>query len=205
MSKPAAKAQEPSMEEILASIRRIISDEGSSQGGQAATTTAAPVTELSAPVRTAPPSLAPSKPAPVLRDEPDVLELTEVVETKIPSTYRPADDTDEPEPMFREPQEMRAAPAALATRSATPVDDRLLSQNTSSAVSAAFDTLANNIFSASGDAGNMFAGPHGSLTIDEVVREMLKPMLKTWLEENLPSLVERLVRTEIERVSRGGR
>jgi cell pole-organizing protein PopZ len=34
---------------------------------------------------------------------------------------------------------------------------------------------------------------------------MLKPMLKTWLEENLPSLVERLVRAEIERVSRGGR
>jgi len=34
---------------------------------------------------------------------------------------------------------------------------------------------------------------------------MLRPMLKSWLDDNLPSLVERLVRSEIERVSRGGR
>ena len=45
----------------------------------------------------------------------------------------------------------------------------------------------------------------GSRSIEDIVREMLKPMLKTWLEDNLPSLVERLVRAEIERVSRGGR
>ena len=36
-----------------------------------------------------------------------------------------------------------------------------------------------------------------------LVREMLRPMLKVWLDDNLPSLVERLVRAEIERVSRG--
>jgi cell pole-organizing protein PopZ len=39
--------------------------------------------------------------------------------------------------------------------------------------------------------------------VDELVREMLRPMLKAWLDDNLPSLVERLVRAEIERVSRG--
>ena len=62
----------------------------------------------------------------------------------------------------------------------------------SEAVSAAFGTLANTMF-------------EGARTIEDVVREMLKPMLQTWLEDNLPSLVERLVRAEIERVSRGGR
>ena len=40
-------------------------------------------------------------------------------------------------------------------------------------------------------------------TLEDLVREMLRPMLKTWLDENLPNMVERLVRAEIERVSRG--
>ena len=40
---------------------------------------------------------------------------------------------------------------------------------------------------------------------DELVRETLRPMLKQWLDENLPAIVERLVRAEIQRVARGGR
>ena len=40
-------------------------------------------------------------------------------------------------------------------------------------------------------------------TLEDLVREMLRPMLKSWLDDNLPGLVERLVRTEIERVARG--
>ena len=40
-------------------------------------------------------------------------------------------------------------------------------------------------------------------TLEDLVREMLKPMLKSWLDDNLPNMVERLVRAEIERVSRG--
>lgn len=49
------------------------------------------------------------------------------------------------------------------------------------------------------------AATTSSETIDATVREMLRPMLKEWLDDNLPSLVERLVRAEIERVARGGR
>ncbi len=41
--------------------------------------------------------------------------------------------------------------------------------------------------------------------LDEMVREMIRPLLKAWLDDNLPVLVERLVRAEIERVARGGR
>ena len=41
--------------------------------------------------------------------------------------------------------------------------------------------------------------------IERLARESSRPMLKTWLDDNLPSMVERLVRAEIERVARGGR
>jgi uncharacterized protein len=42
-------------------------------------------------------------------------------------------------------------------------------------------------------------------SFDEIAEELLRPMLQTWLDDNLPTLVERLVREEIERVSRGTR
>ena len=46
---------------------------------------------------------------------------------------------------------------------------------------------------------------HSAEMIENLTREMLRPMLKSWLDDNLPSLVERLVRAEIQRVARGGR
>jgi cell pole-organizing protein PopZ len=42
-------------------------------------------------------------------------------------------------------------------------------------------------------------------TLEDLVKDLLRPMLKAWLDDNLPPLVERLVRAEIERVARGGR
>ena len=44
--------------------------------------------------------------------------------------------------------------------------------------------------------------PRGGRTVEELVSELLRPMLKAWLDDNLPAIVERLVRAEIERVSR---
>ncbi len=40
-------------------------------------------------------------------------------------------------------------------------------------------------------------------TLEDMMREMLRPMLKSWLDDNLPSMVERLVHDEIERLKRG--
>ena len=57
----------------------------------------------------------------------------------------------------------------------------------------AFGALANTVLS------------NNARTLEDLVKEMLKPMLKTWLDDNLPAMVERLVRAEIERVARGGR
>ncbi|MCI0735287.1 MAG: DUF2497 domain-containing protein [Beijerinckiaceae bacterium] len=42
---------------------------------------------------------------------------------------------------------------------------------------------------------------HGDVVVG-LTREMLRPMLKAWLDENLPSIVERLVSAEIERITR---
>jgi cell pole-organizing protein PopZ len=202
MSQKAAKAQEPSMEEILASIRRIISDEnGSGEPAQKP----APERPASPPLASAAKPAVPPLAAPPPPQEPDVLELTDMVETKNEPVFKPVEDPDvEFRDQLRNRQEPRQelrqepealAPSALPARGTYPtrIDEQLLSQRASEAVSAAFGTLANTMFA------------EGSRSIEDVVREMLKPMLQTWLEDNLPSLVERLVRAEIERVSRGGR
>ena len=68
---------------------------------------------------------------------------------------------------------------------------QLLSRETSAAVDSAFNTLAQTVL------------VQNARTLEDLVREMLRPMLKTWLDDNLPGMVERLVRAEIERVSRG--
>jgi cell pole-organizing protein PopZ len=234
MNQPA-KATEPSMEEILASIRRIISDDD--------TASKAPPIPPKAAVAPAPPRPAPApapKPAAPARDratiqndieevlaepvkrtveppvapapEPDILELTEDMAAEPPapepepmpepaaSNFRTIDGQPdvffaeapaqpEPEP---EPEPVYAAPAMEAPVGYDNHQTRsIMSHATSAAVDAAFNQLTQSAFAQNGQ------------TIEGLVREMLRPMLKSWLDDNLPGLVERLVRAEIERVSRG--
>jgi cell pole-organizing protein PopZ len=70
-------------------------------------------------------------------------------------------------------------------------DRALLSASTSAAVDSAFNALAQTVL------------VQNARTLEDLVREMLRPMLKSWLDDNLPNLVERIVKAEIERVSRG--
>jgi hypothetical protein len=70
-------------------------------------------------------------------------------------------------------------------------DSQLLSSDSGNAVHGAFSALAHTILA------------QNARTLEDLVAEMLQPMLKGWLDENLPSLVERLVQEEIQRVSRG--
>ena len=97
----------------------------------------------------------------------------------------PAADYDDspPEPRFASP----------ASRQVAPAEGPLLSPEQREAVSGSFGALAQTILA------------QNSRTLEEVVAEMLQPMLKSWLDDNLPSLVERMVKEEIERVSRGRR
>jgi cell pole-organizing protein PopZ len=88
----------------------------------------------------------------------------------------------------------RASRGPAPRREAAPQIRRtLMSPGSGASVAASFEDLAKAMMGGS------------SQKLDEVVEELLRPMLKNWLESNLPQMVERLVREEIERVSRGSR
>ncbi|UGX99133.1 DUF2497 domain-containing protein [Bradyrhizobium barranii subsp. barranii] len=243
------------MEEILASIRRIIADDEAkpppAEAAKPAPAAAAPkpsamndippskvapakpAAEKPAPPPVAKPAPAPppapaadasnnqddidallagldaATPAPEVRapepepePEPDVLELTDEMAVDPEPTPPP------PPPSFRkvEPRDdlefaespLRLMPSSSYTAvdyDAPPVPPQqpILAQSTVSAVESAFNSLAHTVLSSN------------ARTLEDLVKEMLRPMLKSWLDDNLPGLVERIVKAEIERVSRGGR
>lgn len=218
MNQPA-KSQDQSMEEILASIRKIIAEDDIPKPSPKPAP--APVLNVVAPLR-------PVEDAP--QDVADILDLTEAMSAAAPPVFRsleaqaealfavveaaqaavepveaPALTAEHPQagPVEVDPIEidsleiaslqeteadhLESARQALAEQ----MDPPLLSGVASAAVDNAFASLAHTVLARS----------DGSL--DDMVKEMLRPMLKSWLDDNLPSLVERLVRAEIERVSRG--
>jgi cell pole-organizing protein PopZ len=209
MSQPA-KAPEPSMEEILASIRRIIADDDATkQPAKPAPKAAEPAPAKPAPAAAAPPPAPAAAPAAgpddidaMLEelDEPeaqeaaappeDVLELTEAMAAPAPEPAPASFRRIEPDQdvVFDDPPPAPAPPARPS-----PVDTALLSNAASAAVHSAFGTLAHSVL------------VQNTRTLEDLVKEMLRPMLKAWLDDNLPVMVERLVRAEIERVSRGPR
>jgi cell pole-organizing protein PopZ len=174
------KTQEPSMEEILASIRRIIADD--QDGGKAVS---------------APPLTAAAKPAPD-----DVLDLGEVatpVNPRAASLEMEHDDIGSREAAEMDfdalPADEAPPPPPQAVLSPSyepePVRERLLSSVTDSTVSSTFHMLSHTVLT------------QNARTLEDLVKDLLRPMLKSWLDENLPTMVERLVRAEIERVTRG--
>jgi uncharacterized protein len=204
----AAKSQEPSMEEILASIRRIIAEDDSEKPAQRPPETASvelnpdaaaasPETERAtdAPPRESPAARigALSSSAKAARPS-TVLDLIEPMGSSASQSAAPAVDSS-PAPAPPESIEHAVANEAMSgTQSSGAHDDGrggLMSNATSAAVDSAFNALAQTVL------------VHNARTLEDLVREMLRPMLKVWLDDNLPGLVERLVRAEIERVSRG--
>ncbi|MEH3143939.1 MAG: DUF2497 domain-containing protein [Methylobacterium frigidaeris] len=172
------------MEEILASIRRIIADD-----------------QKPAEVQE-----APRKPRP-LPDPEDVLDLADIAP---PPARTPPLDFDVPELAFKDepidfdaieidpeppppPKAAEPPPAPPEPPPAAPPapEERLLSSATDASVGHAFHLLANTVLS------------NNARTLEDLVQDMLRPMLKAWLDDNLPVMVERLVRAEIERVARG--
>jgi len=131
------------------------------------------------------------QPAPAPEPASDILDLTEQMAAPEPApAFRTIDGQSDV--VFEEsPPEPPPAPAPLPR--AMPVSDMsgLVSAATTAAVDSAFNSLAQTVL------------VQNARTLEDLVREMLRPMLKTWLDDNLPGMVERLVRAEIERVSRG--
>ncbi|MCA1453989.1 DUF2497 domain-containing protein [Bradyrhizobium sp. BRP22] len=259
MTQPA-KVQEPSMEEILASIRRIIADDEAKPASADKPANERPANDKPASVA------APEKPAvaatpapkPVVKDMPsptpatqsaavkpaaaapkpapappaktnsqddidamlasldeatqeaevrspqpdgDVFELTDEMALPDPAptpkppppTFQkvePQDDiefTEATKPPPAPPRQPAYEPATESSYGQQPI----LSHSTMNAVESAFNSLANTVLS------------NNARTLEDLVKEMLRPMLKSWLDDNLPGLVERIVKAEIERVSRG--
>ena len=125
--------------------------------------------------------------------EADVFELTdEMAVPEVAPGFRKVEPKDDVE--FADPPHARGSretpPQPAPKPSAAGAAD-ILSHSTAASVESAFNSLAATVLS------------NNSRTLEDIVREMMRPMLKSWLDDNLPNLVERIVKTEIERVARG--
>jgi cell pole-organizing protein PopZ len=205
MSSKSAAAQdtkddnEPSMEEILASIRKIIADD--SLG------TKKDEPQAKATVKKAPDPV----PEPVAVDvvveheeeDEDVLDLAQVATVtgqpvEVSVEVPPHQEDDLPEMMFEPVEVMIHAPVAPPVIPPAPInhvaalEDRILSDNTGSLVSQAFQSLSRHT-----------PMPAVGRSLEDVVVELVRPMLRGWLDDHLPGIVEKLVKAEIERVARG--
>ena len=216
---------EPSMEEILASIRRIISEDGDEE------TAAAP----EAAPRAVPDAVDEPEAVAEAVEEEDVLELTDEIQDdgtvvnlntgeavaieETPEEFVEALELDEgeevelemvdaeEEPLEEAVAEAEAEPAPLVEEHPVPepadvlaaeAADRLISENSAinsvsslSALAAAVDTHRRAV--------DPSIGPR---TIEDLVKDVMRPMIREWLDDNLPSLVERMVGREIERMTR---
>ena len=238
------------MEEILASIRRIISDDEAKPAAAAAPVKPdvkpavakvepprpAPVADPKpaspkpvAATSAKPPEPAP-KPAPVQAEKNSQAEIDAMMasfDAPEPPAPAPAPEAEEADGDVFELTEQMAMPelpsvtfqkvepeddlefaesGSAHTPRVTPVNppsrgqsapveaaemQSMLSSTAAASVESAFNALASTVLS------------NNARTLEDLVKEMLRPMLKSWLDDNLPSLVERIVRAEIERVSRG--
>ncbi|MFN8734258.1 MAG: DUF2497 domain-containing protein [Hyphomonadaceae bacterium] len=196
----AADAQaEPTMEEILASIRRIISEDDSTAPAAEAVPVAEPdfgdeVLELNEPVMEMPETVSPDFDFDALPvdDEPEVALEEIIVEDRV----------EEPEPVAPPPAPIAAAPmpepvympAPEPEPSPFPFDQGLVSNPIADKTSSVFAKLAPNT-----TLPGMFISGN---TVEAMVGELIKPMLKEWLDANLPRIVEEKVEAEVARIAR---
>jgi len=201
--------QEPSMEEILASIRRIISEDG--EEGAAGAKPAQPAAE------------------PAGKAQDDVLELTQVVDETPASAakedegaagteafeFPPEDEEELPGPPTEEAdldslpkeddeielrEELAAAPAPApepAPAPAPPEGSALISDAPAAAAAGSLSSLV-----AAVDMAHATPIGQAGRTVEDLVKEVMRPMIREWLDANLPGLVERLVAREISRLGR---
>lgn len=178
----AAEQSEPTMEEILASIRKIIATE------------------------TIPDPKPPAD---------DILELTDVVEDEPPPPVPPVVETpvSKPEPVVEvepvlpdptpapepEPEPMPQAKPELEPVTA---EEPLVAPETTALAATSFAQLAEELEKQRISLAPHIAVGNGQQTLENLVVEIMRPLLKDWLDQNLASTVERLVQAEIERINR---
>ena len=194
--------QEPSIEEILESIRQIISEDGTpvAEGQQKpaakpadagtlgkapaapkqpAQTMTMPAAATAAPADSA--GFAPAAPADSAADD-TVLELTDKIEPPAAEPEAASEEKPKPRIVLEEAME----------------DDPLMSDMTAEkAVSAMARIMAQNIA-----VERELPGRPGNVTLEDMAREIMHPLIKVWLDKNLPVIIEKLVAREIEKLAR---
>ena len=195
----AEQAQrEPTMEEILASIRRIISEEDrpSDSGGEVLDLQppTPPPVEAKAPPRHEPEPAIARSPRPRIFEQPDPLPSRALEDNLMVVEYEAKyEPMPEPEPAPA-PQ-----PAPTPQASAPQAEWRPMNQETLTSEPVAHQAAG----SLSKLMGSMLVS--SGATLDDVVRELMKPMLKEWLDANLSAIVEAGVAKEIDRIRRMAR
>ncbi|WP_300555512.1 DUF2497 domain-containing protein [Maricaulis sp.] len=188
-----AAENEPSMEEILSSIRRIINEDEDEAPAEEAEAAAEAPAEDDTNSQDDIDSMFDA--APVAEEEPaadDVLELTDMVDEPDTGTDPLAVDDDLMIVDREEEAVAEAEPMVDFDAIETEAADGIMSDTAATAAMGSFHTLADTI-RISEEEGR---------TLEGVVRAMLRPMLKEWLDANLPSIVDEKVQAEIDRVSR---
>lgn len=186
MSKAAA-VQEPTMEEILASIRRIVSDDEP----EAVTVEDDNVLDLTSDMMDAAPAEGPPMEEASMDGSAMEMPMADASDIAVMDDADMSAGDFGDAPMAMEPTPpapANPAPTRKPDESTTPSD--LMSAGASKAVSSAFGNLNHLVMS------------QNARTLDEIVTEMMRPMLREWLDDNLPPLVEKLVKDEIQRISR---
>ncbi len=222
----SSAAQEPSMEEILASIRRIISDEEAAIGDEATPAKepeADPDEAMSQEALDALFDEPAPQPEPEEEEEEEAPKEEDVLE--LSSEWQESDfvEPQEDDVMFANAEQAAKPPEPEETAPLEDIVNQKLEEAVPEALQSAFnsapmpegplpniergaplvsDDTSQKVTSAFGDLTHTILNSN-SRTIENVVEDMLRPMLKAWLDQNLPVMVERLVRAEIERVSRG--
>lgn len=198
MSSVNPKIQEPSMEEILASIRRIIADDQEElRGADQDYADGSPVKNVL--------NLTERQllPLPVIEDDFENDAFAESVAADDELAISPTSAFVKSFASFSDTAQVPEPPQA--TTSAEPEEARVISQPQPKADETLLCQAANASVADAFSRLDASVAPHAPRSMEDVVAEMLRPMLKEWLDDNLPPLVERLVQAEIERISRRGR
>ena len=196
----AKDQHEPSMEEILASIRKIISEDGDGPA-------AAPADDVLVLTDEVDEDGAPAKPAAAAAPPSAAAFVPEPVAPPPPPTPLTPAFSDEPRVELSEPEPEEPEPPAAAVQPPPPPPPvapqefgrRLISDTTAAASLAALSELVSRTHREP-DIDSMPLG-NANRTLEDITRELLRPILKNWLDDNLPELVERIVREEIGRLA----
>lgn len=186
MSDPKSASSDPSMDDILASIRKIISDDEARA-------------QVSSQQPGRPPVTPPidSRPQPSGRD--DVLLLTDLIEEPKSGAIPP------PIPLPRIDPVRASEMPQPSVEPLAPLDSGLVGGGTANSAASAFSRLNQAMHESVPPPAAPDPGPvlgNNGKTVEELVKETLRPLLKEWLDQNLPQLVERYVEREIVRLTR---